>query len=501
MKQLLPLLLSVLASAASGLDTGIRIQDGSSSTNSKSSSITISAMTNLNTGSLVVSNVTSSILKTSAGGAVQAAVSSTDYAPATSGSAILKGNGSGGFSSAVAGTDYQSANANIVNGSGTTAANDVTVFTDTTHTNIARSTSAATVGDASSATFTWTFNLSGATDPALTAANALLSFNTPLDVVVGTADTTALKVRGGSVTGSGTTTLIDLSGTWNTSGNATFIRGYATNTASGATAKLLDIGIDTSTSRFSVDKTGNAVIAGALTSGNITIGAANVFQMTGRGGFLSTSDGVFYFRDSTGTGFNSLQLGPTDSSPNNASLLGVTGSGTDIAGGALNLSGGVSTGTGRGGAVVVNTPLSAASTGSSANSLTPRAYYSAKPVTLTESTATTFANIAVPSGTYAGGILTVTVFASDGTDHQSLTSQVRVDGVNKAGTVTPSVTQTDNTAAVSSGTLTCTYTVVASGNSFDVKANAVSSLSQTTLHATWSVTTLNANGVATITPQ
>jgi hypothetical protein len=35
-----------------------------------------------------------------------AAVSGTDYAPATSGSAILKGNGSGGFSAATAGTDY-----------------------------------------------------------------------------------------------------------------------------------------------------------------------------------------------------------------------------------------------------------------------------------------------------------------------------------------------------------------------------------------------------------
>jgi hypothetical protein len=39
-------------------------------------------------------------------GVVSAAVSGTDYAPATSGSAILKGNGSGGFSSAAAGTDY-----------------------------------------------------------------------------------------------------------------------------------------------------------------------------------------------------------------------------------------------------------------------------------------------------------------------------------------------------------------------------------------------------------
>ena len=40
------------------------------------------------------------------GTAISAAVSGTDYAPATSGTSILKGNGSGGFASAVVGTDY-----------------------------------------------------------------------------------------------------------------------------------------------------------------------------------------------------------------------------------------------------------------------------------------------------------------------------------------------------------------------------------------------------------
>lgn len=46
------------------------------------------------------------ILKANGSGVVSAAVSATDYAPATSGSAILKGNGSGGFSNAASGTDY-----------------------------------------------------------------------------------------------------------------------------------------------------------------------------------------------------------------------------------------------------------------------------------------------------------------------------------------------------------------------------------------------------------
>jgi hypothetical protein len=49
----------------------------------------------------------SAILKGNGSGGFSSAVSGTDYAPATSGSAILKGNGSGGFSSAVSGTDYQ----------------------------------------------------------------------------------------------------------------------------------------------------------------------------------------------------------------------------------------------------------------------------------------------------------------------------------------------------------------------------------------------------------
>lgn len=51
--------------------------------------------------------------------------------------------------------------ANTVLGSGTTVANDIAVFTDTTHTNIARSSSAGRLGDNSSATYTLTIDGSG----------------------------------------------------------------------------------------------------------------------------------------------------------------------------------------------------------------------------------------------------------------------------------------------------------------------------------------------------
>ena len=60
------------------------------------------------TGKLIKAATTTGLLKASTG-VIAAAVSGTDYAPATSGSAILKGNGSGGLSNAAAGTDYAAA--------------------------------------------------------------------------------------------------------------------------------------------------------------------------------------------------------------------------------------------------------------------------------------------------------------------------------------------------------------------------------------------------------
>lgn len=57
------------------------------------------------TPAITIQATPSGILKSN-GTAISAAVSSTDYAPATSGSSILKGNGSGGFSTAVSNTDY-----------------------------------------------------------------------------------------------------------------------------------------------------------------------------------------------------------------------------------------------------------------------------------------------------------------------------------------------------------------------------------------------------------
>src|SRR3954452_5091097 len=57
------------------------------------------ALFNSTTGKLIKRATTSGLLK-AASGVIAAAVSGTDYAPATSGTSALKGNGSGGFSNA-----------------------------------------------------------------------------------------------------------------------------------------------------------------------------------------------------------------------------------------------------------------------------------------------------------------------------------------------------------------------------------------------------------------
>lgn len=84
------LIIAVLAmvqvwGAATGLDTGIRIQDGSQSSTSKTSRVTITGLTNANFGSIVLSNVPSSkILVTSASSSQVVAATNTG-----SGSVVL----------------------------------------------------------------------------------------------------------------------------------------------------------------------------------------------------------------------------------------------------------------------------------------------------------------------------------------------------------------------------------------------------------------------------
>lgn len=120
--------------------------------------------------------------------------------------------------------------------------------------------------------------------------------------------------------------------------------------------------------------------------------------------------------------------------------------------------------------------------------------------TLTESSATPFVRINIPSGTVTGGEIIITVEANDATDYQSRTLRFIWSAVNKVGTITATVQTPEEAVAVSTGTLTVTIdTNDAGSGNLDFRANAVSSLTQTTLRCSYQV--FKNIGTGAITPQ
>ena len=117
---------------------------------------------------------------------------------------------------------------------------------------------------------------------------AFASLNNSFSVgqtITAAANTSALTASY-SVTGTNTTPLLDLSGTWNTSGIARGILLNVTDTASAATSRLLDLQT-AGTSRFSINKAGTIDFAGNQAAisglGLSTGGLGNAVQLTANG--------------------------------------------------------------------------------------------------------------------------------------------------------------------------------------------------------------------------
>lgn len=94
---------------------------------------------------------------------------------------------------------------------------------------------------------------------------------------------------------------------------------------------------------------------------------------------------------------------------------------------------------------------------------------------LTDNTATSVLSCTIANNTTAGGVITYTIEATDGTDYQVETGQVVWSAVNKAGTVTATVTEINSQQNVSAGTLTTAWTISAA-NPAVISVNADTSL-------------------------
>jgi hypothetical protein len=118
--------------------------------------------------------------------------------------------------------------------------------------------------------------------------------------------------------------------------------------------------------------------------------------------------------------------------------------------------------------------------------------------TLTESSNTNFATVAVTSSTACGGEIYYTVLAADATNTQAVKGVLNFAAVaNSSGTVTSTSGELGALNPVSSGTLTNTFTLTNGSQLLTFGSNAVSSLTQTTLNISFRVHI--ASGTCTVT--
>lgn len=133
----------------------------------------------------------------------------------------------------------------------------------------------------------------------------------------------------------------------------------------------------------------------------------------------------------------------------------------------------------------------------------PRSYLRSAAKALTSATATSFVSIAVPNLSMVGGVLDYSIQAADATDAQSRSGSVPFAiAVTSAGAETCTIGTVAEVAALTSGTLTNTFTCDVTGtNTAVLKANADSSLTETTLQIVYQVRLNPSAHAVTVTPQ
>lgn len=134
-----------------------------------------------------------------------------------------------------------------------------------------------------------------------------------------------------------------------------------------------------------------------------------------------------------------------------------------------------------------------------------RDFLSGDAKTLTESTETAVINITISASTVIGGTFRYTIEANDASAYQSLRGSVDFSAVNEGGTETCTLGTPVEVETSPTGTLTNTVTCTTAGtNTITLNLNAVSSLAQTTLRASYRVMVdsngSSSTGNATVVP-
>lgn len=111
-----------------------------------------------------------------------------------------------------------------------------------------------------------------------------------------------------------------------------------------------------------------------------------------------------------------------------------------------------------------------------------RQIYQTSAKTIVDGAATALFSVPVAQGSYIGGVFDFQVYASDGTDFQVISGTGSYSVVNKAGTLTSTITQATavEAKAVSAGTITLAWTIAEdSADVATIKLQPTGSLTET----------------------
>jgi hypothetical protein len=236
----------------------------------------------------------------------------------------------------------------------------------------------------------------------------------------------------------------------------------------------------------------------------LSVGGLSDIIQIGMAGGTTVANSATITTGSSGNGILNVYFGKGYSSTAalNYAINGTAGSGTDNAGGGVTLAGGKGTGTARGGNVQIQTSPSIA-TGTTVQTLETRGLVVARQFTLVDNTVATFATLILGNDTGGGGTIHYCVRASDATNEQLECGAIDFGGVDitagAGGETCPAPTKIGTPfQALSSGTLTTTFSATTGTDLCNLRITADTSLTPTSLSIKYSVTHNNGQ---TITPQ
>lgn len=300
---------------------------------------------------------------------------------------------------------------------------------------------------------------------------------TALGVNIGTAG--AFVVNGGALGTPSSGVATNLTGTASglTAGNVTGLSVTAGKTLAASNSLAL-AGTDGSTMTFPSSSatiartdTGQTFSGNNAFTGTMTLGSAGSFQIntTLNNGLRFISSGAGDIELQTSTNGRIIYFSKNDGSNTKMAAIDGTNNGNfNLATGALGFGS-------------ATAPVSQVQ--------------GAKKTVSTNNAALSLIDVALPTLAGASGTISYTVYATDGTEVQVRSGQVRFSAVNKGGSYTSETAIVSEGVSASAGTLAATWGIVTGTNKVTLQITPNSSLTTTTYNVTYTITNNSAQAL------